>query len=251
MVSIGTVGMRQRRAWSLSKSLRVVATASSLSFAVLSATVVHAQKAGDFSGSGTSQPLVPNNVELLSPSVGQGGLFSSTAAQQLLTEAQSAVSAQNYSLAATKLQEARQVGNQLSNFYQALAASFLGVDSRAADSLRRKALDTAQIRDQATYQLALVYRAQNKPAQAIPLLIEIIRSQNPSRELGQKSYQQLFELGFVDVPYPRTQSAPAAPASSSPPAQQDLAPPSPATQDLAPSTDPPSDKKKKKKKKDS
>jgi hypothetical protein len=246
MVSIGTIGLRQRRAWSLSKSLQAVATASSLSFAVLSATVVHAQKAGDFNGSGTSQPLVPNNVELLNPSAVQGGLFSSEAAKQLLTDAQGAVTAQNYTLAATKLQEARQVGNQLSNFYQALAASFLGVDSRAADSLRRKALDTAQIRDQATYQLALVYRAQNKTSQAIPLLIEIIRSQNPSRELGQKSYQQLFELGFVDVPYPRTQSAP--PASAPPaPAKQDLAPSSPATQDLAPQENPPSEKKKKKK----
>jgi hypothetical protein len=249
MVSIGTVSMRQRHAWSLSKSLRAVATASSLSFALLAATVAHAQKAGDFSGSGTSQPLVPNNVELLSPSAGQGGLFSSDAAKRLLADAQTAVSAQNYSLAASKLQEARQVGNQLSNFYQALAASFLGVDSRAADSLRRKALDTAQIRDQATYQLALVYRAQNKSEQAIPLLIEIIRSQNPSRELGQKSYQQLFELGFVDVPYPRTPSAP--PAA---PAKQDLAPASPATQDLAPPAPATQDEappKKKKKKKDS
>jgi hypothetical protein len=246
MVSIGTVGMRQRQAWSLSKSLRAVATASSLSFALLSATVVQAQKAGDFNGSGASQPLVPNNVQLLSPSVEKGGLFSSEAAKQLLSEAQNAVNAQNYSLAAEKLQEARQVGNQLSNFYQALAASFLGVDSRAADSLRRKALDTAQIRDQATYQLALVYRAQNKPAQAIPLLIEIIRSQNPSRDLGQKSYQQLFELGFVEVPYPRTQSAPAA-APASAPAKQDLAPSSPATQDLAPSDKPSNSKKKKKK----
>jgi hypothetical protein len=245
MVSIGTISLRQRRAWSLSKSLRAVATVSSLSFALLSATVVHAQKAGDFNGSGASQPLVPNNVQLLSPSAIQGGLFSSEAAKQLLSEAQNAVNAQNYSLAADKLQEARQVGNQLSNFYQALAASFLGVDSRAADSLRRKALDTAQIRDQATYQLALVYRAQNKPAQAIPLLIEIIRSQNPSRELGQKSYQQLFELGFVDVPYPRTSSAPPAPASA--PAKQDLAPSSPATQDLAPQENPPKEKKKKKK----
>lgn len=246
MVSIGTVGMRQQHARSLSKSLRAVATASSLSFALLSATVVHAQKAGDFSGSGASQPLVPSNVQPLSPSVEKGGLFSAEAAKQLLSDAQNAVNAQNYTLAAEKFQEARQVGNQLSNFYQALAASFLGVDSRAADSLRRRALDTAQIRDQATYQLALVYRAQNKPAQAIPLLIEIIRSQNPSRELGQKSYQQLFELGFVDVPYPRTQSAPAT-APSSAPAKQDLAPSSPATQDLAPSEKPSNGKKKKKK----
>lgn len=231
MVSIGTVGVRQQRAGSIfSKGFRQMSRVSSLSLALfvalLSATAAQAQRASDFSGTGTGQPAVPANVEVLSPAAGQGGVFSSESAKRLLAEAQSAVTAQNYGLAASKLQDARQVGNQLSNFYQALAGSFLGVDSRAADSLRRKALETAQIRDQATYQLALVYRAQNKSEQAIPLLIEIIRSQNPSRELGQKSYQQLFELGFVDVPYPRATQAgsPATPPPAAPPASTSPAP---------------------------
>jgi thioredoxin-like negative regulator of GroEL len=211
MVSIGTVGIQQRRNF----GVQAVGVASSLVLALLSSTVAQAQKAGDFNGTGPGQPVTPGNVQIVSPSGGQGGLFSLEAAKRLLGEAQGAVSAQNYSAAASKFQETRQIANQLSNFYQALAGSFLGVDNRAADSLRLKALDSAQIRDQSTYQLALVYRAQNKPEQAIPLLIEIIRSQNPSRELGQKSYQQLFELGFVDVPYPRT-GAPANPKQGSP-----------------------------------
>lgn len=214
MVSFGTVdGQRQR-----TFGLWTASTVSSIVLVLLSSAVAHGQKAGDFSGSGAAQPTVPSNVQIISPSGGggQGGLFSIEATKRLLKEAESAVSAQNYSLAATKLQDARQVSNQLSNFYQALAGSFLGIDNRASDSLRRKALDTAQIRDQSTFQLALVYRAQNKPEQAIPLLIEIIRSQNPSRDLGTKSYQQLFELGFVDVPYPRTPAS-APPASAPPP----------------------------------
>ena len=33
--------------------------------------------------------------------------------------------------------------------------------------------------------------------------MQIIKSQNPTRELGKKAYQQLLELGFVDVPFPR------------------------------------------------
>jgi hypothetical protein len=215
MVSFGTVGgQRQRRL-----GLRTAGAVSSLVLALLSPAAVHAQKAGDFTGGGAAQPTIPSNVQIMSPSSGKGGLFSIEATKRLLTEAESAVSAQNYSLAATKLQDARQISNQLSNFYQALAGSFLGIDNRASDSLRRKALDTAQVRDQSTYQLALVYRAQNKPEQAIPLLIEIIRSQNPSRDLGTKSYQQLFELGFVDVPFPRTPgSAPAPAPAPAPPA---------------------------------
>ncbi len=167
---------------------------------------VNAQRASDLDGpGGDAQPLNPDNVELVSPSGLQSGLFSIQAGQRLMTEAEQAVSAQDYETAASKLQDSRRVMNQLSNYYQALTSSFSGVDTRAADSLRRQALESAQIRDQATYQLALVYRAQNQPELAIPLLIEIVRSQNPTRDLGQKSYQQLLELGFVDVPFPRTQ----------------------------------------------
>ena len=120
-----------------------------------------------------------------------------------MTEASSAVSSQNYPLAAKKLQEAREVFNQLSNFYQELGTSFSGIDNRIADGQRQKALAAAQMRDDATYQLALVHRAQNQPELAVPLLVQIIRSENPTRDLGKKAYQQLFELGFVDSPYPK------------------------------------------------
>lgn len=117
-----------------------------------------------------------------------------------MTEASGAVSSQNYPLAIKKLQEARQVFNQISNFYQELASSFSGIDNRIADSQRKKALETAQMRDDATYQLALVHRTQNQPELAVPLLVQIIRSQNPTRELGKKAYQQLFELGLLIHP---------------------------------------------------
>lgn len=125
--------------------------------------------------------------------------------ERLMNEASEAVSAQDYDLAVQKLQEARQIYNQLSNFYQQLAGSFAGIDNRIADSQRQLALETAQMRDQATFQLALVHRAQNQPDLAVPLLIQIIQSQQPTRDLGQRAYRQLFELGFVDAPYPRGQ----------------------------------------------
>lgn len=132
------------------------------------------------------------------------GILSIQGGQQLMSEASSAISAQNYDLAVDKLQQARQVFNQLSNFYQDLAGSFAGIDSRISEVQRQQAAETAQLRDEATYQLALVHRAQNKPELAVPLLVQIVRSQNPTRDLGQKAYQQLLELGFVDTPYPRT-----------------------------------------------
>ncbi len=134
--------------------------------------------------------------------------------QRLMAEASNAVNTQNYALAAKKLQEARQVFNQLSNFYQQLSSSFSGIDNRIVEAQRKKALDTAEMRDEATYQLALVHRAQNQPELAVPLLIQVIRSQNPTRDLGKKAYQQLFELGFVDAPYPKPRSGESTSSSS-------------------------------------
>ena len=157
-------------------------------------------------------PTDPNNLR---PAIQDNSLLSIQGGQRLMTEASGAISNQNYTVAAQKLQESRQIFNQLSNFYQQLGSSFAGIDIRLADSNRTKAVETAQMRDEATYRLALVHRAQNKPELAVPLLIQIIRSQQPTRDLGKKAYQQLLELGFVDTPFPRSGPAPnPAPRSS-------------------------------------
>ncbi|MBE9128880.1 MULTISPECIES: hypothetical protein [unclassified Coleofasciculus] len=163
---------------------------------------VHAQDIEFPEDAGEMQldPTDPNNLR---PLTQEGSILSLQGGQRLMEEAGQAIQAQNYGLAAQKLQQARQVFNQLSNFYQQLASSFSGIDNRIFDAQRQKALETAEIRDEATYQLALVHRAQDQPELAVPLLIQIVRSQNPTRDLGKKAYQQLFELGFVDAPYPR------------------------------------------------
>jgi hypothetical protein len=164
----------------------------------------------------------PNNLR---PLTQNDSVLSLQGGQRLMAEADSAVNSQNYPLAAKKLQEARQVYNQLSNFYQQLSTSFSGIDNRVFEAQRKKALDTAEMRDRATYQLALVHRAQNQPELAVPLLIQIVRSQNPTRDLGKKAYQQLFELGFVEAPYPRPNSQP----TSSSPAPGNKTPASPSS----------------------
>lgn len=148
-------------------------------------------------------PTLPADPDELRPLSLDSSLLSLPGARRLMDEARTAVSAQDYETAAQKLQEARQILNQLSNYYQELAATFSGIDNRIFESQRSLALESAQLRDRATYELALMHRAQNKPELAVPLLIQIVRSQNPTRELGQEAYQQLFELGFVDSPYPR------------------------------------------------
>ncbi|PLZ95926.1 hypothetical protein CEN50_20635 [Fischerella thermalis CCMEE 5268] len=164
---------------------------------------VHAQQAQITNIPNQAQPIDPNNPNTLRPTVQNNSILSVDGGKRLMAEAGQAVNSQNYDVAAKKLQEARLVFNQLSNFYQELNSSFAGIDNRVADSQRKLALETAQMRDEATYQLALVHRAQNKPELAVPLLVQIIKSQNPTRDLGKKAYQQLFELGFVDAPFPR------------------------------------------------
>lgn len=140
----------------------------------------------------------PNNLRPLTQA---DSLLSFQGGQRLMIEASAAISAEKYDVAINKLQQARKIFNQLSNFHLQLANSFSGIDTPIFESQRNSALKTGQMRDDATYQLALMHRAQNQPELAVPLLIQVIRSQNPTSELGKKCYQQLYELGFVDTPF--------------------------------------------------
>jgi hypothetical protein len=135
-----------------------------------------------------------------SPATQTGSIFSIEGGKKLMAEADQAVDNQQYDVAAQKLQSARQVFNQLSNFYLQLYNSFSGIDNAAAESHRQKALESGIERDQATYQLALVHRAQEKPELSIPLLVQIVTSQSPTSGLGKKAYEQLLDIGFVDAP---------------------------------------------------
>lgn len=127
--------------------------------------------------------------------------FSVPYADQLVVEGNQAISNQDFTVAISKLSEARELYNQLSLYYQELSEMFFGVDTRQNRDNRDKALEAAQKRDEATYQLALIHRSQNNPEEAIPLFMEVLRSQQPTRDLGEQAYQQLFEMGFVEAPY--------------------------------------------------
>ncbi len=145
-----------------------------------------------------------DDVNMAEPVNQTESLLSLKGGEKLMEEAKEAISNEDYDLAATKLQQARRIFNQLSNFYLQLGESFSGIDNRISEEQRSGALKTASYRDEATYQLSLVHRAQNQPELAVPLLIQIIRSQNPTSELGKKSYQQLYEIGFVDAPFEKS-----------------------------------------------
>lgn len=150
---------------------------------------------------GQTPDATGEEIEELRPLAQPDSFLSMQGAQKLMTEAADAIGAEKYQEAVNKLQQARKVFNQLSNFYLQLANSFSGIDPRISDEQKANALKTGQMRDEATYQLALVHRAENKPELSVPLLIQVLKSQNPTSELGKKSYQQLYELGFVSQPF--------------------------------------------------
>ncbi len=181
----------------ISKFLSIVVAVSSISLPCLaqsSPTMIISQSTDD----DTINEEIENTV---TPVNQTESLLSIEGGKKLMSEATEAIAQENYDLASTKLQQARKIFNQLSNFYVQLGQSFSGIDNRLAEGQRVDALETASLRDEATYQLALVHRAQNKPELSVPLLIQIIRSQNPTSELGKKSYQQLYEIGFVNNPF--------------------------------------------------
>ncbi|WP_080754297.1 hypothetical protein [Microcystis aeruginosa] len=155
----------------------------------------------------------PNELKPLNQA---DSLLSLQGGQRLVEEANAAINAAKYDVAVDKLNQARRIFNQLSNYHLQLANSFSGIDPKVFDSQRQSALNTGQMRDEATYQLALVHRAQNQPELAVPLLIQVIQSQNPTSELGQKSYQQLYEMGFVSTPISAPTPTSATPNNSPP-----------------------------------
>jgi thioredoxin-like negative regulator of GroEL len=147
--------------------------------------------------------VFPKSAEVTAPNTNELSILSMTGGKGLMDQAIAAITNKDYDTAVQRLQDARQVFNQLSNFHLDLANSFQGIDLDIYDVERKLALDAGTMRDTATYRLALAHRAQNKPELAVPLLIQVIKSQNPTSDLGKKSYQQLYELGFAPSEFKR------------------------------------------------
>ena len=49
--------------------------------------------------------------------------------------------------------------------------------------------------------LAALFRRQNQPEVAVPVLVEVVKLMTPSQSQGQKAYQSLVELGFVTTEF--------------------------------------------------
>lgn len=135
---------------------------------------------------------------------GEESILSLAAADKLLRTGQVAAQQNDFTLAVEKTTQAVTMLNQLSTFHESLAKSLSGIDNRISDEEKQLALSAAIKRDEASYQLAVIHRAQGKPELAVPLLVRIVASQGVDRTLGKQSWRQLYEMGFTRTPYPRT-----------------------------------------------
>ena len=82
-----------------------------------------------------------------------------------------------------------------------MSGSFRGLDARVPREMDAKGRDTLKLYATVNLRLAALHRKQNQPEMAVPLLVEVVRLMTPAKLEGQRAYQSLLELGFVETPY--------------------------------------------------
>ena len=92
-------------------------------------------------------------------------------------------------------------------FYRDLSGAFRGLDARIPREMDSKGREALSLLAQANLRLAALFRRQNQPEVAVPVLVEVVRLMTPASSEGQKAYQSLVELGFVETPFAGAKSA--------------------------------------------
>ena len=96
---------------------------------------------------------------------------------------------------------ARKLATQLASFYSDLNKSFIGVDARIPNEMKKKGKETLEILAESNKRLAALYVKIETPEVAVPLLVETIRIMSPNSQEGKKAYKQLNQLGFVETKF--------------------------------------------------
>ena len=132
---------------------------------------------------------------------GTGSPFSLSAVNTLLARGDAAAANGNLNEARRLFDQARDACRRLLGFYRDLSGSFRGLDARIPREMDNKGRDALETMARANLRLAAVFRRQNQPEVAVPLLVEVVKVMTPASSDGRKAYQQLVELGFATTPY--------------------------------------------------
>jgi hypothetical protein len=127
--------------------------------------------------------------------------FNLDAVRGLLARGDAAAASGNLTEARRLFDQARDATRQLIGFYRDLSGAFRGLDARIPREMDSKGREALQLLTDTNLRLAALFRRQNQPEVAVPLLVEVVRTMTPANEAGRQAYQQLIELGFVSTPY--------------------------------------------------
>ena len=130
----------------------------------------------------------------------QGG-FNPAAVRSMLAEGDAAASRGNLADARADYDKARKASKQLLAFYRDLSGAFRGLDARIPREMDTKGREALELLAETNLRLAALFRRQNQPEVAVPVLVEVVKLMTPAKPQGQKAYQSLLELGFVETEF--------------------------------------------------
>lgn len=103
--------------------------------------------------------------------------------------------------------QARDLTRRLLGFYRDLSGSFRGLDARIPREMDQNGREALTLLAQTNLRLAALFRRQNQPEVAVPLLVEVVKVMTPTSEEGRRAYQTLVEIGFATTPFTAGQPA--------------------------------------------
>ena len=130
----------------------------------------------------------------------EGG-FNVSSVEKLIEEGDNSIAKGNFVKAKESYDKARNISRQLLSFYRDLSGSFRGLDARIPREMDSKGRNAAAALAKANLRLAALFRKQNQPEVAVPVLVEVVKVMTPAKPQGMKAYSDLVELGFADTPY--------------------------------------------------
>tara|TARA_Y100001968_G_scaffold333931_1_gene401292 strand:+ start:580 stop:1101 length:522 start_codon:yes stop_codon:yes gene_type:complete len=130
----------------------------------------------------------------------KSGLNISTV-KDLIDKGDKAMSLEDFDEARENFDKARLLTKQLLGFYREINGAFRGMDARIPREMDQKGREGQVLLSKINLRLATLFRRMNQPEVAVPLLVEVVRLMTPAKEEGQRAYQELLELGFVETPY--------------------------------------------------
>ena len=127
--------------------------------------------------------------------------FNPSAVQALIDKGDAAAASGDLATVRKAYDDARKASKQLLAFYRDLSGAFRGLDARIPREMDSKGRQALGLLAESNLRLAALFRRQNQPEVAVPVLVEVVKLMTPSQPQGQKAYQSLLELGFVETEF--------------------------------------------------